>query len=124
MYLISISIYQFKFFVTANTIDRLNPSQFSNYSDDCSGRFSLRCDILQLCMSLCHYFVTLLRCESGDLSGKHGKLSIFPDIPIRSVVSFVDTNLALTGSFSGIILTSSVTLYNVFFSYWAIHWSS
>lgn len=41
------------------------------------------------------------RCESGDLSGKHGRLSIASDGPSRRMFTYVDSNLALTGMFSG-----------------------
>ncbi|XP_064382299.1 uncharacterized protein LOC135331162 isoform X2 [Halichondria panicea] len=75
----------------ANTNDGMSPSQFSNYSDDCSVRYNLRC-------------------ESGDLSGKHGKLSISSDVKSRPVVSFVDSNLALTGSFS--VIGRSIGLHS------------
>ena len=38
-----------------------------------------------------------LRCESGDLSGKHGKLNIGPPSSRRESVTFVDSNLNLFG---------------------------
>lgn len=40
-----------------------------------------------------------LRCESGDLSGKHGTLTISPPRPGRSTVAFVDPNLQLDGEY-------------------------
>lgn len=47
-------------------------------------------------MLLGHY---KYRCESGDLSGKHGKLTISPPRPGRSTMAFVDPNLQLDGEY-------------------------
>ena len=38
-----------------------------------------------------------LRCESGDLSGKHGKLNLGPGTASRKTYTYIDTNLNLWG---------------------------
>ena len=40
------------------------------------------------------------RCESGDLSNKHGKLQISAAVQNRKTYTYVDNNLALTSNYS------------------------
>ncbi|CAI8031417.1 hypothetical protein GBAR_LOCUS17832 [Geodia barretti] len=62
--------------------DAMNPAVNSNYSKDCTGNYQLRC-------------------ESGDMTGKHGQLEIatFSD-KNRPTFSYVDNNLELGGAYS------------------------
>ena len=39
------------------------------------------------------------RCESGDLSNKHGQLEFSPLSPTRKTYTYIDPNLQLKGSF-------------------------
>ena len=55
-----------------------NSNSVSNYSTDCSP-------------------LTPLRCESGDLTGKHGQLTIDPPGPQQTTYSNIDPNLYLYG---------------------------
>ncbi len=63
----------------------------------------------------------MFRCESGDLTGKHGQLSLMSDGEDRPFYTYVDSNLHLTGSFSGItimlwvasFITSIITMHIV-----------
>ena len=50
--------------------------------------------------------VCVYRCESGDMSGKHGQLSIAYAVPGRPSYTYVDPNLYLSGGF-----TSECTTY-------------
>ena len=42
----------------------------------------------------------MCRCESGDLTGKHGQLDISPDGSDRPTYTYVDSNVQLTGDFT------------------------
>ena len=74
----------------ANTNDEMDPSTNSNYTDDCSPLYPLRC-------------------ESGDLSNKHGQLQISALVRDRKTYTFVDNNLALSGEYS--IVGRSISLH-------------
>ena len=54
---------------------------------------------------MCFFFTalciaTVYRCESGDMSGKHGQLSIASAAPGRPSYTYVDPNLYLSGSYT------------------------
>ena len=53
-----------------------------------------------------------LRCESGDLSGKHGNLDLSQGIASRKTYTYVDANLNLWGptNYTSASLTSVVCL--------------
>ena len=57
----------------------VNVSSSENYTTECS-------------------LNTPLRCESGDLSGKHPRLQISPGIANRTSYTYVDSNLHLWGA--------------------------
>ena len=90
-----------------NTDDDMDPSMFSNYRTDCSpdtplrymqGIGSLGLVVgIDVCMCVC---LSVCRCESGDLSGKHGQLRLFSNVANRATYTFVDSNLHLVGEYS------------------------
>lgn len=83
------------FEVSLGNTDNVPPqpvSANSNYRDDCSTLYSLRC-------------------ESGDLSNKHGQLRIAPDTNNRPTFTYVDSNLQLSGSYS--IVGRSIGLHDI-----------
>ena len=59
---------------------------FNPFNVDLSDQYSMECSPS-----------SPLRCESGDLSGKHGKLSLSHGTASRKTYTFVDDNLNLWG---------------------------
>ena len=47
--------------------------------------------------------IAFCRCQAGDLSGKHGQLDLYSDVSNRPTYTFVDPNLQLMGSYSGMV---------------------
>ena len=63
---------------------------------------------------------SLCRCESGDLSGKHGKLIFSPLGPNRRIEAYVDPNLQLLGEYKSTV-TSDNRYYSFIASYSCVH---
>ena len=71
--------------------------------------------IYELCVTNC---MTTCRCENGDLTGKHGELTISPLGASRNTYAFIDSNLQLDQTYkSKTNRVALVTLCHHFYVY-------
>ena len=100
---------------------------FSDYGVDCSPTYPLRYFLVTICTTLilihlqprfecsCLYYVLvqffIFRCESGDLSGKHGRLRISSEGASRQTFAYIDPNIQLTGNTSSKVYMKFQTFF-------------